>query len=754
MADVELSTLGSVIKTAYEGQANTNAFTDANSTKLAGIEASADVTDEANVVAALDGATLTDVGSPASTDRILLQDASDSNNLKYADFSEFGGGSSAFYLFEATDKTGATDVTSELAALLATADGDLVYIPDGVYKLSNLNVAYDVNVSCSSNATFVYDYASDNRAIRQRNEDDATNEQAISAISIVRWQQKEDIIRCTVTDASAYAKGDVVNIHSQDQWLNSQTDNRRLGFSAKVSSVDTINEYVYLDRRHPYVEEGLITTSPRINKYGTKKFTWKGGIFKANGDYDDVSLGVSGNRRAAIEVSGTPYVKIHDVEFEELWSIGIRLVGCPFSDISRIRGRRLLNLLTDNDTNITITNINTTTGIITTSGAHGFSAGNDIVFWDIVGTTELNQRAFRVSSTSLGSNTFRLDDYYGDDTDPLGLTGYTAYVSGGTVATADINGLGYLVQLYASCCSSVVEGVKAEEGRHGVVTSDGITDGTYSTTQWYEYGQPSFVTIQNCVSSSSYGIPFDTHEEGTHWTFINCVANLSHRGPEGGSYSGCGFQLRSINNTILNCAVIGGTWGIRISQSDTPIQSRDIIQGCVFRECQGANDDGRGIYLFPEDSSPTTWNHVTIKDCMFHSCDIGFYSSGSGSPANIVFAGSNNFVGCKIGIRLRANISVKATGRLEFDIVDSFYTGSTHRAIRSDGASEIVLLGGVTMIHDATNAYSELIYNSAAHATTQYVPTNMFIQDDNGTTAATKTGGSGTFPAYADASTT
>lgn len=60
-------------------------------TKLDGVEALADVTDEANVVAALDGATLTSV-TPASTDRILLLDASDGNNTKVALFSEFGGG--------------------------------------------------------------------------------------------------------------------------------------------------------------------------------------------------------------------------------------------------------------------------------------------------------------------------------------------------------------------------------------------------------------------------------------------------------------------------------------------------------------------------------------------------------------------------------------------------------------------------------------------------------------------------------------
>lgn len=43
MPDLELSTLGAVIKTAYEGQANTNAFTDAQETKLAGIAAGAEV---------------------------------------------------------------------------------------------------------------------------------------------------------------------------------------------------------------------------------------------------------------------------------------------------------------------------------------------------------------------------------------------------------------------------------------------------------------------------------------------------------------------------------------------------------------------------------------------------------------------------------------------------------------------------------------------------------------------------------------
>ena len=47
---------GAEIKTAYEGESDTNAFTDAEKSKLSGIEASADVTDATNVDAA--GATM------------------------------------------------------------------------------------------------------------------------------------------------------------------------------------------------------------------------------------------------------------------------------------------------------------------------------------------------------------------------------------------------------------------------------------------------------------------------------------------------------------------------------------------------------------------------------------------------------------------------------------------------------------------------------------------------------------------------
>lgn len=56
----------------------------ADGTKLDGIESGADVTDETNVKSALDGATITNA-TIAASDKILFQDADDSDNLKQDD---------------------------------------------------------------------------------------------------------------------------------------------------------------------------------------------------------------------------------------------------------------------------------------------------------------------------------------------------------------------------------------------------------------------------------------------------------------------------------------------------------------------------------------------------------------------------------------------------------------------------------------------------------------------------------------------
>lgn len=111
-------------------------------TKLDAIEASADVTDETNVKAALDGATLTAV-TVATGDKVLVQDVSDSDNVKtvtaqsIADLAAAGSSQiSAWINYNSTGTisiidsynissitdNGAGDITINFATALANAD--------------------------------------------------------------------------------------------------------------------------------------------------------------------------------------------------------------------------------------------------------------------------------------------------------------------------------------------------------------------------------------------------------------------------------------------------------------------------------------------------------------------------------------------------------------------------------------------------------------------------------------------------------
>jgi|GEM_PF-7026619 len=74
---------GTEIKALYEAVGDTNPFDDNAVTKLSAIEPLADVTNEVNVIAAISGAALTNV-TINSTDKVIIQDASDGGALKSA----------------------------------------------------------------------------------------------------------------------------------------------------------------------------------------------------------------------------------------------------------------------------------------------------------------------------------------------------------------------------------------------------------------------------------------------------------------------------------------------------------------------------------------------------------------------------------------------------------------------------------------------------------------------------------------------
>ncbi len=88
--------------------------------------------------ASADGNDLSDIGTPASNDKVLIQDTSDSNNLKYVDFSEFGTGNGTGDITSVVAGTGLTggdtsgDVTlNVIGGTGITANADDIAITAG-----------------------------------------------------------------------------------------------------------------------------------------------------------------------------------------------------------------------------------------------------------------------------------------------------------------------------------------------------------------------------------------------------------------------------------------------------------------------------------------------------------------------------------------------------------------------------------------------------------------------------------------------
>lgn len=78
----------------------------------------------------------------------------------------------------------------------------------------------------------------------------------------------------------------------------------------------------------------------------------------------------------------------------------------------------------------TITGITQASPGVVTSASHGFSNGDEIYLDNVVGMTELNGRNYLVANAT--TNTFTLQDLFGNDID---TTGFTAYSSGGDADT-------------------------------------------------------------------------------------------------------------------------------------------------------------------------------------------------------------------------------------------------------------------------------------------------------------------------------
>jgi hypothetical protein len=668
-----------------------------------------------------------------------------------------GGGSSIYpYIFEATDKTGATDVTSQLVSLLNTAAGKPVFIPSGTYLInasSGLSVTQSIDLTLSNDAIIKHNYALDNRAMWIRNESDAELAANITAMTNVIWFHGEYVTRLALTSVSGYLKGDVVHIHSQDGYLDGGIDGRHIGQSAKIAQVDPVNNYLYLYQRLELLS--LMDTAPRIRRYTDRRISINGGVWTANGVHDDPVLSVQNNRRASIDIYATPYVNIKNAKFMKTWAQGIILRSCPYSRVENCKFEKLPNLMCPGGSSgstapLTITGINLATDTITVASAAGLANGDDVYIWGIVGTTQLNNRGFTV--TGLSGNNFQLVEYYGngDVSTPVDFSGYTAWISGGNVSESDVNALGYGVQVYAASCFTVVSNCYFEECRH-CVTSDAIGGNTYGDSQWATYGLPTNVIVKDCVSFNSHGVPFDLHEEGLNWMFVNCHVNNPSRGPEyQDSYYGVGFQDRGVSTQIINCTVNGGAWGIRISPTDHPIQSYPVISNCRVSNLRSKAEGGYGLRVIPEIGDDTIEPFpfrpkVRLDNFTVENADNGIQMD-SKAQVDITATGLK-FLGVKECLDIEAYSTLTALDRVVADFMSSQFSGSNHyfcrlRSANASGSygnsgSECLLLGGLTMVGDTSKYPAEVFYQSDTNQSKKYyMPTDGLVQLHNGASAA------------------
>ncbi len=601
------------------------------------------------------------------------------------------------------DNTGNVDVVADLEAFMEANPGKMVQLGEGTYKFSRaLDPDCSILLRGISKKTTVIKYPALYPAIHGLNNYNYqlanTTQMVVTSIteglapdgfSVTTDADKVQVLTVSGTiDPTKFIAGGIVAITASD--THPVGGSRRMGETMKLRYVDVANSKLYLEG---YLAQGSAsyTTNIRVNTLSDARDMHVSHIgFTADGTWDDISIDSPPSlHNHAIICMGTPYAHIHDCEFDKLWEGAVQVSdGCPFSIVENLFGRHLPNLMTGVvyalGTNPLSTDTATNTGGNTTitvaQTAHPWKVGSRVTLAGLSSGTYngLAHTLFntRVTVTAVTTDTWKFQ--------VVGTASGTGSFGGSTIE-AELNGrLGYGVSVGTLSGGTIVRNCVFHEARHAF-TTDGHGDSTWTAGEWLKYGQPTHVTFEDCHARNAWGVPFDTHEEGSHIIFKNCSSTHGNAGIQGGSYKGFGMQLRASNVKVIGYRQFGGQYGIRIPAVARLAGNEVIIKDVIIEDLRSSSDvipttgnsvlqgsSTRNSAIVMEDMTSTTNPPVVHIDGLVTN-DVNQSITHFGGAVKILL-GRGDFKKNGIPIELMAGAELIVTGQTVFDFAGTART--------------------------------------------------------------------------------
>jgi len=389
-----------------------------------------------------------------------------------------------------------------------------------------------------------------------------------------------------VADSTGFSEGDCATIICQNNLphTNSSSSKSRIGESFRVLNVDATHIYVHGRLSfHDFYESAIYVTRYNTTRtfraYGINFEGAATTIGRTTATPSQLDHGVWGRTTSSIvsiNRSGTTATVITALPHNLTAGQFVHITGAVEDNYNVTVAVAIVDATTFTYAMPTKNDANTTFG--TAPGSASTPATGTIVYADAFAPLDTNTLTTAVvirNAVGASFDNCEFNDCWGS-----GVRFYCSpewrvrnlnsrgLPNAGTSALAYGGGrLGYVVLAYGHSSNGVWSGGTVRNSRHAFTT--GGKDAGYTPTvdgssaAWTVLGQPTQILIKNVDAYEAWGIPFDTHEEGSDIVFENCHVYNPQRGPQGGSYTGTGFQNRSRNTRFINCSQRGGQFGIR-----------------------------------------------------------------------------------------------------------------------------------------------------------------------------------------------